>query len=451
MASLLIILLMSFLMIAQFKAGAIVMKLAWPHSDSLALAEEFVPVGGAVDAATDADGKSRQPAESAKPAAKATGVDTQYLVGLAIFTLTVVGYTMIGGFLASVWTDLFQSILMAVGVVVLFCLVVPGVSRTDPSQTNRPAADWGRATEQAVSTLGPGFATGPGLPTSPGRQFLPASLALSYFVVWIFGGMGMPTGMVRLMATKDSRTLRRSIVLLSFYNLLIYLPLLVICISARSILPTLTSSEEVIPRLALHASRGLPGGSFIGGLILAAPFGAVMSTVSSYLVVIASGMVRDVYQHLFRPQASEAELRRCLKLAMILLGVIAVAANVHPVRFLQALVVFSATGCAATFFVPAMMLAYWRRATAAGAGAAMIAGAATTLALLAAGILLPDQGFDQDTAFHSYYPWGYHPVMFALPASLISGMVVSLLSSPPPAAVVARLFDAASPAAHAAS
>ena len=99
---------------------------------------------------------------------------------------------------------------------------------------------------------------------------------------------------------------------------------------------------------------------------------------------------------------------------MILLGVVAVAANIHPVRFLQALVVFSATGCAATFLVPAMMLAYWRRATAAGAGAAMIAGAATTLALFGGGILLPDQGFDQDTAFHSYYPWGYHPVMFAL-------------------------------------
>ena len=42
--------------------------------------------------------------------------------------------------------------------------------------------------------------------------------------------------MVRVMASKDTRTLRRSIVVLSLYNLLIYLPLLVICICARSIL-----------------------------------------------------------------------------------------------------------------------------------------------------------------------------------------------------------------------
>ena len=42
-ASLLIIVLMSFLMIAQFKAGAIVMKLAWPNSGSLTLAEDLPP------------------------------------------------------------------------------------------------------------------------------------------------------------------------------------------------------------------------------------------------------------------------------------------------------------------------------------------------------------------------------------------------------------------------
>ena len=37
--------------------------------------------------------------------------------------------------------------------------------------------------------------------------------------------------MVRLMASHDTQTIRRSIVLLSIYNTLIYLPLMVICIS----------------------------------------------------------------------------------------------------------------------------------------------------------------------------------------------------------------------------
>ena len=86
-------------MVAQFKAGAILMKSAWPDSTSLAISEEMVG-----------------------------DVDTRYVLGLLIFSVTVIGYTMIGGFLASVWTDMFQSVLMAIGVMLLFVLVVPAAS-----------------------------------------------------------------------------------------------------------------------------------------------------------------------------------------------------------------------------------------------------------------------------------------------------------------------------------
>ena len=58
-ASLFIMVFMTFLMVAQFKAGAIVMKLAWPGSGLLALSED----------------------------AAAGGIDRAYLVGLAIFSL----------------------------------------------------------------------------------------------------------------------------------------------------------------------------------------------------------------------------------------------------------------------------------------------------------------------------------------------------------------------------
>ena len=81
----------------------------------------------------------------------------------------------------------------------------------------------------------------------------------------------------------------------------------------------------------------------VSGLILAAPFGAVMATVSTYLVVIASGVVRDIYQRFFGPRAGDAEIRRVSHVVMIALGLIGVAANIQPVEFLQKLVVFSTT------------------------------------------------------------------------------------------------------------
>ena len=50
-----------------------------------------------------------------------------------------------------------------------------------------------QATLDAVAATGPEYAFGPGY-SPEGRQFLPVSLAFSFFVLWIFGGVGSPAG-----------------------------------------------------------------------------------------------------------------------------------------------------------------------------------------------------------------------------------------------------------------
>ncbi len=397
-ASLLIMAFMSVMMIAQFKAGAIVMKLAWPSSGALALADD-VSTGG---------------------------IDRAYYVGLAIFSLTVVGYTLIGGFLASVWTDLFQSVLMAFGVVLLFLLVVPVASQHG---MDRPTLD-------AVAATAPDYAFGPGLPKAGKPPFLLLGTAISFFFVWPIGGIGTPASIVRLMASKDTDTMRRSVVLLSVYNLLIYLPLIVICICGRALMPHVAHEDEIIPRLAIWSTREWSGGSFLSGLILAAPFGAVMATVSTYLVVIASGAVRDIYQRFFRPHAGDAEIRRVSHVVMIVIGLMALAANIRPVDFLQKLVVFSTTATAASFVAPALMLAFWRRATGAGAVWGMLCGAAAILSLFVLGPLVEGK-----PAFDPYQLLGLDPIVWGLAVSAIAGVTVSLLTAPPPAELISKLFD----------
>jgi SSS family solute:Na+ symporter/sodium/pantothenate symporter len=140
-ASLLILLYMSFMMIAQFKAGAIVMQLSIPGTGALTLAEDG-PVA----------------------------IDWTYYLGLVVFAVTVVGYTMAGGFLASVWTDLFQSVLMLLGVVFLLVLTMRAVGNLED------------ATLEAVKQTSPAFAFGPGYspPAKAGqlaKEFLPPGLA----------------------------------------------------------------------------------------------------------------------------------------------------------------------------------------------------------------------------------------------------------------------------------
>ena len=503
-ASLFILLYLSFMMFAQFKAGAIVMKLAWPGSGVLAVSEDQEPFlltdksleqlkedgvpALVVEKLSPVVGKGfRSASELTEPVKAAltaeefttykepiikrgTQLDRLYIIGLLIFAITVVGYTLMGGFLAAVWTDLFQSVLMFFGVLILLFATLSQVGGLE------------NATRKSLEHTGPGFVFGPGFdpkaaaavksetrnskpevgqdasnapaaaaPTATAsavttHEFLPLSLAISFFVVWVWSGVGSPAGLVRVMASQNTQVIRKSIYLLSVYNLGIYLPLIVICISGRALIPNLptSSSDEIVPRLAIMTTKGWPGGSLVAGLILAAPFGAVMSTVSSYLVVISSGLVRDIYQRFVRPKATPQELRKAAYAAMIFAGVLSVAVNISPVQFLQAFIVFSATGAAATFLIPAVMACYWRRATVAGILSSMVGGASTVLSLYLIGILgiMPTQPFGQLTKFHPYYLLNVDPFLWGLLASGTFGIVVSLLTTPPDAKLVSKMFDA---------
>lgn len=384
MASIFIVLFLTIFMLAQFKAGAIVMKIAFPGAESVALSEN--------------------------PVLK--NLDVPYLIGLGIFTLAVVAYTLIGGFLGAVWTDLLQSILMLVGVIVLFVLVMWASGGPE------------HATRVAMERMGGDFVYGPGT-TDQGSPFLPLSMAISMFVFWNFAGMGVPASLVRVMACKDSPTLRRSVVLLAVYNTLIYIPLILIAICGRALFPALEKADEIVPRLAVETTKGLPGGSLLGGLILAAPFGAVMATVSTFLVVVASGVVRDIYQRFINPAADERKLKWVSRGTILAVGLFSVIASIKPVDYLQKFIVMGGGGAAAAFLVPVVMGLYWRRATASGAFAAMFFGASTVLAMNLWPI--PRLGWD--------------PFVWGLAASALAGIGFSLGSKPPPELHLAPLFE----------
>jgi SSS family solute:Na+ symporter/sodium/pantothenate symporter len=388
-ASFLMVFILAFGLISQFKAGAIIMQLVLPKLPGL-----YLP------------GMAGQSAE--------------FMTGLAIFTIVVVSYTVYGGFLAAVWTDLFQSILMAIGVLILFPLAL--------LRSGGLAA----GTIAGVQAAGPGFAFAPGA----GRDFLPVQLAFSFFCMWSLAGMGQPATLLRLMAFRDTRTLRQAMFLLAVYNTLIYLPLVLIFIAARAILPTLERPDEVMPALALRIASPL-----VAGLILAAPFGAVMATISAYLVQIASSLVQDMYHRWVHPDAPVRTLRRLSHAGIIVVALLAALGSVHSPKFLQAIVVFTGGAAACAFLVPCLMAAFWPRATARGAVASMAGGVLTVIGLYLAGwISGRDPGIGEKSNFFPVYLLGFAPFVWGLLASAALGVGVSLLDAAPECEVRERFF-----------
>jgi Na+/proline symporter len=210
-------------------------------------------------------------------------------------------------------------------------------------------------------------------------------------------------------------------------------------------------------------TRDFPWGTgpFVSGLILAAPCGAIMASVSCFVLVIASGLVQDVYLRYLHPAATEKQIRRVTTNAMIAVGVIAVIAVLNPPVYLQALVVLSGSAGAASFMAPILMACYWRRANAYGALAGMLTGfvvyfgiygcgwaqnwatlhSTTTISQQIRGLLGPDPKIGSAGFFRPDYLLGLDPIIWVMLASSAASITGSLRTSPLPPDVVRRFFE----------
>ncbi len=275
---------------------------------------------------------------------------------------------------------------------------------------------------------------GPSLERPTG--FLTVMLALSFFAFWNFSGAGQPSYMVRQMAFRNTVTLRRSMVMVAFYFSLIYFPLVVIFTCARVILPGMEIyPDRVMPEMAttLTANAGMP---WLAGLLVAAPFAAVMSSVDSFLLLVSSGVVRDIYQQVIRPDATEKQIKKLTYLVTVVVGILGMIAVLHPPLFLQHLIVFASAGLGACFLMPMAFALYSRNTTAPAIIAGMISGGGTVLVLYLIGMIKTGK-------FGEYLLLGMHPFIWAI---LISGLLIFLISrqgTPPKESLRQRFFGKA--------
>tara|TARA_R110002096_G_scaffold310126_10_gene504722 strand:- start:5534 stop:7405 length:1872 start_codon:yes stop_codon:yes gene_type:complete len=263
--------------------------------------------------------------------------------------------------------------------------------------------------------------------------FLGVMLALSFFAFWNFSGAGQPSYMVRQMAFRDTLTLRRSMVMVAFYFSLIYFPLVIIFTCARVLLPGMEiHPDRVMPEMAaaLTENAGVP---WLAGLLVAAPFAAVMSSVDSFLLLVSSGVVRDIYQESINPNASEKQMKRLSYLVTVVVGLLGVIAVLHPPQFLQDLIVFASSGLGACFLMPMIFALYWPRTTSSGMVWGMLSGGAVVLLLYLVGYCINDR-------FGEYLLLGLHPFIWSVLVSTVFIVTLSLTGREPPAALRERFF-----------
>jgi sodium/pantothenate symporter len=285
-----------------------------------------------------------------------------YVAGLALFGMSVVLYTAVGGFRAVVLTDAIQGIVMVVAVVVVLLAVIRA----------------GGGMEQCIATLkdiDPGLIT----PTGP-KDAVPQPFTLSFWILVGLGILGLPQTTQRCMAYKDSRAMHDAMVIGT-----LIIGFMILCAHlagalGRAVLPELQAGDLAMPSLIVSLLS--PGWA---GIFIAGPLAAIMSTVDSMLLLVSAAIIKDLYIHYrLKGDASRmgiVSLKKASLLCTVVIGLMVFLAAMQPPDLLVWINLFAFGGLEAVFLCPIVLGLYWERANATGALASMTFGVSTFIAL----------------------------------------------------------------------
>jgi sodium/proline symporter len=284
-----------------------------------------------------------------------------YLVGVVLVALVTLSYTLFGGFLGASLTDVAQGVMM-----MLALLLVPIIGIVAVGGLGETAA--------AIREV------------DPARLSLVGGEALSVTTVvgiisaaaWGLGYFGQPHVIVRFMAMRDAASAgpaRRIGISWMVVSLLGAVACGLVGIAFFQRTPNTLDDPELVV-LAMSQVLLHP---LVVGFVFAAVLAAIMSTVSSQLIVSSSALVEDLYMVFGRDTSPRTLLllgRMCVLAVALIAGLLAI----NPSDTILNLVAFAWAGFGASFGPAILLCLFWRGLTNWGALAGMVAGAVTVFA-----------------------------------------------------------------------
>ncbi|MED3563305.1 sodium/proline symporter PutP [Bacillus xiapuensis] len=282
---------------------------------------------------------------------------TSYHTGLYIVGGVVVAYTLFGGFLAVSYTDFIQGLMMLIALLFVPALGIfktGGVSETfDTIRMIDPTLlDWFK-----------------------GTSFIGIVSAMA----WGLGYFGQPHIVVRFMAiktvkeTKSARRIGMSWMIISLIGT-IFCGFVGKAYFYHNAAHKLDNPEAVFISLSQIFFHPL-----FAGFALAAILAAIMSTISSQLIVTSSALIEDLYKVVVLKDAKDKELVFFGRMAVLLVAVIATALAFKQNSTILSLVAYAWAGFGASFGPIILLSLFWKKMNNWGALFGMIVGAVTVI------------------------------------------------------------------------
>ena len=319
---------------------------------------------------------------------------TGYTAGVFIGLAVILFYTTVGGFKAVAYSDFLQGILM------FGCLLIL------PFVGIAAVGGWGalieglRAADPNLLRPGGGHGlTATGIASAAGF----AGIGLAF--------LGAPQLLTRFMAARNQRQIVRATPVAVVSIFVFDAGAIFTGMIGRVLFPDLGDAETVFPVMSAHLFPAI-----FTGIFLVVVLAAIMSTVDSLLILASSAVVRDIWQKMVRPAASQRSLSVLGKTVTVALGLSGLVLALTEVRLIFWFVLFAWSGLACAFTPVVLCSLFWARTTRAGAIAGMIAGFAVAVLWV--------------VFFKSRF-YELYEMLPGFAAGLMVTVVVSLLTRPP--------------------
>ncbi|KXS37628.1 MAG: Sodium/proline symporter [Halomonadaceae bacterium T82-2] len=289
---------------------------------------------------------------------------SDYATGVILTLGVVLAYTVVGGFLAVSMTDFVQGCIMMLALVIMPLVVLFGEGGGGFSQAS-----------QTLNEVDPNL-----LSWTSGLTFIGWLSA----VTWGLGYFGQPHIIVRFMAIRTLKEVPVARNIGMSWMLISLIGAISLGIFGRAYAVRNGMNVED-PETIFIILADLLFNPLITGFLYAALLAAIMSTISSQLLVSSSSLTEDFYRLFLRKDATDKETVTVGRISVVLVGVVAVIIASDPNSQVLGLVSHAWAGFGAAFGPLIILSLMWSRTNGTGAIAGMIVGAVTVMIWISLG------------------------------------------------------------------
>ncbi len=265
----------------------------------------------------------------------------------AIFTI----FTVTGGLYAVAWMDVFQQVVMTIGMILLVGFVGSRTGWFDGVNSANLGAEYFNF-------------------SLPNRWYV-VSITMTYFCGHLFG----QTYYQRIAASRDLKTARIGLLCGGAAVLLVGIYCLFVGLSVRAAGASISATDDTV---FWAISTWLP--KWMTPVYLIAILAAAFSTADSALNSASSNVARDIYKNIFKPEAKDQEVVKVAKIATVVLGMICLGLSLRPISMLVNIFKGAQVCIVGGIFWPIILGMFWKKATLQAAIATIPIGALTGIA-----------------------------------------------------------------------